>query len=115
MAGRVTGICSGNAADDGAGTRGWFTGLFLPPDVGPRHAPVALKWSRLDAGWERGWSGPAQQTTLALLTAGGLVRFDFGDGTTTVLREPGDYVLWPPGIAHNVTTTRGATVLTVRW
>lgn len=112
-AGRLGVVESGNAGAVGAATRGWFTGPFLPP--GPRCAPVSLKWSCLEDGWKRGWSGPARQTTLALLTAGGPLFFDFDDGTTVVLREPGDYVLWPPGIAHNVTADADTTVLTIRW
>lgn len=108
-------IETGNAGDAGSAYRGWFAGPFLPPDVGPRRAPVALKWSSLDGGWVRGWSGPAAQTTLALLAAGGPLCFEFDDGTTAVLRESGDYVLWPPGLAHNVTADADTTVLTVRW
>lgn len=106
---------SGNAAAAGSGNRGWFTGLFLPEGAGLRRAPVELKWSSVTAGWIRGWSGLGDQMSLALLLGGGVLRFEFNDGSRVDLKEPGDYVLWAPGLRHDVRADGDATLLTVRW
>jgi hypothetical protein len=108
-------VQSGTAITSGADNRGWFTGLFLPPEAGLRLAPVELKWSSVAAGWVRGWSDPAHQTSLALLVSDGALRFEFDDGSAATLRVPGDYVLWAPGLRHEVHADAASTVLTVRW
>jgi len=108
-------VQSGNATTAGAENRGWFTGLFLPAGAGLRRAPVELKWSAVAAGWVRGWSDPAEQTSLALLVSDGALRFEFDDGSAAVLQTPGDYVLWAPGLRHNVYADAASTLVTVRW
>lgn len=106
---------SGNAITSGADNRGWFTGLFLPPEAGLRLAPVELKWSSVAAGWVRGWSEPAEQMSLALLLCPGRLRFSFDDDSNVDLQEPGDYVVWAPGLRHDVFSHTDARLLTVRW
>jgi hypothetical protein len=109
-------IAHGNAARSGREYREWFTGRFIPADVGLRSAPVELKWSPRDEGWVRGWSGPSDGTSVTILIEGSMaISFKGSKDATIVLDEPGDYVMWGPGERHNCVALEDCTVLTVRW
>lgn len=109
-------LAYGNAARSGREYREWFTGRFIPPEFGLRSAPVELKWSRRDEGWVRGWSGPADGTSITILIDGSMaLSFKGARDATVVLDEPGDYVMWGPGERHNCVALEDCTVLTVRW
>jgi hypothetical protein len=111
-----TAVAHGNAARSGREYREWFTGRFIPPEFGLRSAPVELKWSHRDEGWTRGWSGPAEGTSITILIEGSMALTFKGSGKhTVVLDDPGDYVMWGPGERHNCLALEDCTVLTVRW
>jgi hypothetical protein len=46
----------------------------------------------------------------------GAIRLFFAGGREALLSRPGDYALWPPGLAHRWTVEQDDTIiLTVRW
>jgi quercetin dioxygenase-like cupin family protein len=45
----------------------------------------------------------------------GHFRVRFAGGHEVVLARPGDYVLWPAGVAHACEAPEASVVLTVRW
>jgi quercetin dioxygenase-like cupin family protein len=46
----------------------------------------------------------------------GSIRLFFASGDEALLVDPGDYALWPPGVAHRWEIEQEDTiVLTVRW
>ena len=107
-------VLAGNAAHDGSPFRGWFVGHFLPP--GPaRSTDVEIKWGRHGREESRAvWSSSTTATTMSVLVQGRF-RLSFATGEH-VLAEPGDYVLWGPGVAHRWRSEADDTIiLTVRW
>jgi hypothetical protein len=106
---------SGNAAEDGRGTRGWLLGHFIDPAQGVRSSKdVEVKWGIHPAGDERPeWTSGDQRTTLVLLVQGNF-RVDLTEASITLARQ-GDYVVWGPGIDHSWRALSDSTVITVRW
>jgi hypothetical protein len=110
-------IVIGNAADDAAPFRGWFVGQFVPPELGLRSTDaLEVKWGVHARGETRdGWGSSGEAISLSLLVRGS-IRLFFGDGYEALLTRPGDYALWPPGLAHRWQIEQDETVvLTVRW
>jgi glyoxylate utilization-related uncharacterized protein len=104
----------GNAAEEGNGRRGWFVGHFMPEGDLRRSTEVELKWGVHPAGDERtNWVDTETRTTVVLLIAGRF-RVELSHGTY-VLREPGDYIMWGPGIAHSWRAEEDSVVVTIRW
>ncbi|MFI5614735.1 hypothetical protein [Amycolatopsis sp. NPDC051903] len=110
-----TPIVTGNAAFDGADTRGWLIGHFAPLHSGRHADEVEIKWAHHPAGAARdAWSPPADVRTLTVLVAGGPFRVDVAEDVVE-LRQLGDYVLFGPGLPHRWEALDAATMLTVRW
>jgi uncharacterized protein DUF861 len=110
-------VIVGNAARDAEPFRGWFIGHFIPPPLGLRSTDaVEVKWGTHRLGESRaGWAASDQATSLSLVVRG-QIRLFFDDGQETLLAQPGDYVVWPPGLAHRWQIEQDDTVvLTVRW
>jgi hypothetical protein len=110
-------VITGNAALDAAPFRGWFIGGFIPDEFGLRATPaVEVKWGVHPQGESPpGWGASHGATSLSVLVRGCIHLF-FEDGAEALLDEPGDYALWPPGLAHRWDIERDDTVvLTVRW
>lgn len=108
------GAVAGNAARDGAARGGWLLGHFLPPDDPRASAAVEVKWGVHPAGERRAaWAVNAQATTLSVLVTG-CFRL-WLPGAAVLLAEPGDYLLWAPGVPHHWLAERDSVVLTVRW
>jgi len=108
---------TGNAARDGGPFAGWFVGHFIPPALGARSTEaVEVKWGTHRVGETRAdWGASASATSLSLLVRG-CIRLFFDGGEEALLAEPGDYALWPPGLAHRWRIEQDDTiVLTVRW
>lgn len=106
---------SGNAAADGADTRAWLVGHFLPPGSPRYSADVEVKWREHPAGERRPtWSAGDDRTTLTLLVQGSRFRVRLPDGDV-LLSRPGDYVLWGPGVGHTWEALDSSTLVTVRW
>jgi hypothetical protein len=107
----------GNAARDAEPFRGWLVGHFAPPDLGLRSTDaVEVKWAIHPLGETRSaWAANTEATTLSILVSGS-IRIFFATGQEALLAEQGDYVLWPPGLAHRWQIEQDETVvLTVRW
>jgi quercetin dioxygenase-like cupin family protein len=110
-------VTVGNAARDGDAYRGWFVGHFVAADDGPRRTDqVEVKWGVHARGERRAaWAASADATTLSVVLRGA-IRLFFQPGDEALLRQPGDYALWSPGIAHRWDIEDDETiVLTVRW
>jgi hypothetical protein len=110
-------VVIGNAARDAEPFQGWFVGHFVPAELGARSTEaVEVKWMTHALGEMRSaWGASTEATSLSLLVSG-RIRIFFGTGQEALLAEPGDYVLWPPGLAHRWEIEQDATtVLTVRW
>ncbi len=98
----------------------WVVGHFV---TGARHSEhVAVKWALHDAYSlaSKPWSACLRATTLTVLISGKF-RLDFCEvptfGRRTVdFSDPGDFVLFGPGIPHKrESLVDGTRVLTVRW
>jgi hypothetical protein len=100
-------VVVGHAAHDAESFRGWFVGHFIPADLGLRSTDaVEVKW---------GTHASAEATSLSLLIQG-CIRLLFADGSQALLTDPGDYAIWPPGLAHRWQIEADDTVvLTIRW
>ena len=122
---------TGNAADAGAASRGWFVGDLVawaasrgetlhPTATSRQSTHLQVKWSVHPPGDERnGWAEPDQCFSLNILVDGD-ARVDFRDvrgaERSAQLARPGDYVLWHgPTYGHWWRTEGGCTLLTVRW
>lgn len=107
---------AGNAAADGAAHRGWFVGHFLEY---ARHGPratsaVEIKWGTHPAGDARAeWAPGDERSTLTGLVSGRF-RVDI-PGEQVVMADPGDYVIFGPGVAHSWEALANSVVITVRW
>ena len=111
----MTAWTTGNALQDSQDTRGWLVGHFIDPSQGVRHtSDVEVKWGIHPTGDKREqWSGDDYRTTLVILVSGRFsVHFDDGRADFT---EPGDYVMWGPGIGHSWEALDDSVVMTVRW
>ena len=75
-----------------------------------------MKWAVHAIGETRSaWAASIQATTLSILIHG-CIRIFFATGEEAVLAACGDYILWPPGLAHRWQIEQDqTTVLTVRW
>jgi len=109
-------VVTGRAARDAEPFRGWFVGHFIPPELGPRSTEaVEVKWGVHRLGETRSAWAASRATSLSLLVRG-CIRIFFADGQEALLAETGDYVLWPPGLAHRWQIEQDDTiVLTLRW
>ena len=89
----------GNAGTDGAAYRGWFVGHFIGSGAAAT-SDVEVKWGVHSAGEARSaWAVSRRATSLSLLVRGA-IRLFFDGGRETLLSQPGDYALWPPGVAR---------------
>jgi quercetin dioxygenase-like cupin family protein len=105
---------SGNAQREGASTGGWFVGHFLAPSTIAATDEIELKWLTHPAGQRReGWVTEEQRTTVAILVSGRF-RIDL-PAESVLLAEPGDYVMWGPGVSHSWKAEAEATMITIRW
>jgi hypothetical protein len=128
---RTPALETGNAADAGAVTRGWFVGDLadwaaargerLDPSSTPRQSlDVQVKWFVHPPGHVRpAWADPDTHYSLGLLVDGDM-HFGFRDldgaEQSIALTRSGDYVLWHgPSYAHTWRSKGGCTFLTVRW
>jgi hypothetical protein len=110
-------VIVGNAGQDAEPFRGWFVGHFVPPELGLRSTDaVEVKWGTHTLGEARGaWAASTEATSLSLLVQG-CIRILFADGEEALLATPGDYAVWPPGLAHSWQIEEDDTVvLTLRW
>lgn len=109
------GVSFGNAAADGIATRSWFVGPFLPKATGRMFDGVEMKWSTHARGDKRAGPSASGAFSMAILVAG-THRIELPHTNTTLLmRQPGDFAIWAPGIMHSWTAIEESTVLTVRW
>lgn len=131
MSGRAITLETGNAADAGEATRGWFVGDLVewaaargerldPADTPRQSRDLQIKWFVHPAGHARPtWADPDRSYSLGILIAGDMqCDFRSPDGTEHSFRlaRPGDYVLWHgPTYAHTWRSAGGCTFLTVRW
>lgn len=75
---------------------------------------VEAKWSVHEAGEKRAsWTEPEADHTLVVLIDGKFT-VHFRDGSVT-FAQPGDYVMWPPGLTHTWEAQETSTILSVRW
>jgi quercetin dioxygenase-like cupin family protein len=90
-------------------------GHFVPAGVRGTEA-VEVKWGvhGLDEA-RSSWAASAEATTLSMVVRGA-IRLFFAGGKEQLLKEPGDYAVWTPGVAHRWRIEAADTVvLTIRW
>lgn len=123
-------IADGNALSDGAPRGGWFVGPFIDSAFGPRHrasAPAAeamgdceWKCARHPAGDRQrgGFAVNRSATNLWTLLAPGRLDLFFcrdDEWSRTTLREPGDYAIWNPSVAHFWIASEPCFLMIARW
>lgn len=107
-------VVFGNAQAEGAAYRGWFIGHFIDSLDLRRTTDIEVKWGVHLAGDCRSqWSVNQTATTLSILIQGQF-RIQFPD-CNHLLTQPGDYVIWSPGVAHHWLAEKDSTVLSVRF
>lgn len=111
---------SGNAEADADENRSWLVGHFKASDDIRYDEDVEVKVSSHEAGDERvEWSTGEWRRTFFMLMTGrwrlDLAVEDGEQGESIVLAQPGDYVVWGPGVAHTYRAEADSTVITVRW
>lgn len=106
---------TGNAAEDGADTRGWIVGHFIDPSQGVRSSnDVEIKWATHARGEKRAeWTKDDQRTTVVMLIRGHFRVYLTGGSTT--MNRPGDYAMWGAGIDHSWEALENSVVVTIRW
>lgn len=95
---------------------GWFVGHFQAGAA--CQTDVELKWGTHSKGTaDRVPTANRSATSLTVLLSG-RIEYEFDDGEETerlCLSEPGDFVLWPPKVAHTWVAINDSVALTVRW
>lgn len=108
-------IIVGNAAIEGCEHRGWFIGHFLSTKHDPRStSELEVKWGIHSAGEGRTEWGVSQQATTISILISGHFCIEFRDRVVW-LSQPGDYVLWLPGVAHTWFAEAPSTILSIRY
>lgn len=110
-------ISIGNAENFPA-SRGWFVGAFLDPSHGAlATGDLEMKWGRHPAGEQRHEPSVAADTTsVAILISGRFeITFPGRQPGSAFLQQPGDFVLYEPGIPHTWQSIEDSVILTVRW
>ena len=114
----MTGVSHGNAGE--AATRhGWFVGYFVANDPYRQTTAVEMKWWVHQPGnQDKPFGGNRCARSMSILIQGAF-RFEFlcGDHREEVLlKNPGDYAVWLPGIEHRGLAQQEDTImLTMRW
>jgi hypothetical protein len=105
----------GRAVPDGVANQGWLVGHFMPPGDLLHSADVEVKWGVHVAGERRAAWATAETRTALLVLIRGSFDVELHD-RTVLLRAPGDYLVWGPGVDHSwLARTADTVVLTVRW
>src|SRR5215212_4024234 len=127
---RTATLETGNAAETGATSRGWFVGdlrawaearseaLELAGSL-RQCAQLEVKWLVHPPGDRRTtWADRDRSITLSVLVDGEMT-LDFrsdDDARSVHLARQGDYVIWHgPTFAHVWRTDTGCTIVTIRW
>jgi hypothetical protein len=108
------GIYLGKAGPDAAADHGWLLGHFKPVGNIRHSTDVEIKWGVHPAGDRRAKWATGETRTALLILISGRFRLEFPT-RSPVLSEPGDYVVWGPGVDHSWYAEQESTVLTVRW
>ena len=108
-------IITGNANAEAPKRKGWFIGQFMDSSEPLRTTrDVEVKWGVHDAGEARDtWSLNKSSTTLTILISG-KISHEF-PSDTVLLRTPGDYVVWAPGVPHRWMATEPSVSVSIRW
>jgi hypothetical protein len=108
--------CSfGNAQDDGAPFQNWLIGHFVPSTGGLRHSDdIEIKWGVHPKGaGDDQWTVNRVATSISILVSG-VDRISLPHRAFT-LSNPGDYLIWGPGMPHRWQAVEDSVVITVRW
>lgn len=109
-----SGVVYGNAQLDGARTKRWFVGNFLPAESGRRFSDVELKWSVNKKGAKNEGIAYNKVAHSISILIRGKMQVEFPDSNLT-LANVGDYTLWKPGVSHSWTALEDTITLAVRW
>ena len=110
-------FAKGNAVTDGR--QGWFVGHFIPATTGlPHQSALELKWYQHPRGEQRrGWAQTRTATTVSILVSGAFVtRLKLEGGVREItLSEPGDYIVFGPGVPHSWEALKDSIVISIRF
>lgn len=109
----------GNAMSDGAGNspKGWFVGCFIDEKNGLRSTgDLEVKWGVHALGEKRIKMSSGNEATTMTLLIKGLFLLEFPElNCSEILRIPGDYLIFSPGVAHRWEALEDSVVVTIRW
>lgn len=98
-----------------ADRRGWIVGHFVDAlDLLSTNA-VEVKWGVHPADERRSAYVPGDVRTALAILVSGRFRIWLPDGSSVMMSEPGDYVMWGPGVGHTWEAVQDSVVVTVRW
>jgi len=105
----------GNASIDSKDYRQWLIGKFITDKKSLRCTEdLEIKWADCRAGETRkAWASSKVIHSICILISG---KFEmiFSE-KNYILSEPGDYVIWGPGVSHNWKSITDSIIITVRW
>ena|SRR5690349_3710400 len=107
-------MVTGNAAEAGKNTRGWFTGQFLPEGSPLKNSDVEVKWGFEPAGTTKAGAGVNKVAKTLTVLVSGTFELHIND-QKVVLQNPGDFVYFEPGEPHTWHAVTDSTVMSVRW
>ena len=98
------------------GKKGWVVAHFIDDDL-RKTGNVEVKWAREKQGIVSAeWRGCKTATTLSVLVSGKFqIEFRGDHAETVVFENPGEYVIFGPGIEHRSTALLESVFLTIRW
>lgn len=105
----------GNARCDSEPFHDWLIGHFVPATGGLRHSEdIEIKWGihPQDSG-DNQWTVNRLATSISILVSG-VEQISLPHRTFT-LSNPGDYLVWGPGMPHRWQVMEDSVVITVRW
>jgi hypothetical protein len=114
-------ISGGNAIADGAQTRGWFIGHFMPEETPLWDPTVEIKYSLSAKGRSRSRedaTASSAQRSLQILVAGKVktsLVIEDGHDQHVLLEKPGDWCLWEAHAVHYWEILEDSVIITIRW
>jgi hypothetical protein len=109
-------IATGNVSD--IAQRGWIMGHFMEGPDWAKQSGFEIKWGEHKKGGGKADFGVNKTAgSLDILVRGKykFVWLEDGVERSATLSAQGDYMYWPPGVAHRSEMLEDTLIITVRW